>query len=416
MMAPATASLRRTAWQFTIGNSRIVNYIPFVPSDARNPFEFGRELDDTELVDRRAELDRIERSIRNRGKLFLIGPRRYGKTSILSAVEKRFAGRAVILRFDAEAYESLDLLAQAILSGAAASLAGTVERASKAAAKFFATLRPEVSFDLTAEKIKVTVAPRELHRQGEVPTLAYVLAGVNAMAKGHAKPVAVILDEFQQVVLDGGVTAEKQLRAEIQTHRHAGYVFAGSKTRLLADMTGDPARAFWKLGERMFLGPVPRADFLPFLRDGFRSAATHVEPAALDRLMDVAEDVPYNVQRLAYVAWELLRTVPRARLDVEAVDRALATLVRQEYPAYAQLWAALTKTQKKVLKAVIMERGRALTASEVLKRYELAASTMHKTLKLLDDKGVVREEEGAEFVYRLEDPFLGAWLKEAQDL
>ena len=31
---------------------------------------------------------------------------------------------------------------------------------------------------------------------------------------------------------------------------------------------------------------------------------------ALVRLLDVAEDVPYNVQRIAYVAWELLRDEP----------------------------------------------------------------------------------------------------------
>src|SRR6266436_5517101 len=101
--------------------------------ETRNPFEFGRELDDTELVDRDTELALIERAILNRGKLFLIGPRRYGKTSILSAVEKRLSRKgAVILRFDAEAFESLDVLAQALLTDAAAKLAGTVQKATKA--------------------------------------------------------------------------------------------------------------------------------------------------------------------------------------------------------------------------------------------------------------------------------------------
>src|SRR5438477_13110992 len=126
--------------------------------DDRNPFEFGRELDDVELVNRAPELDVIERTIRNRGKLFLIGPRRFGKTSILSAVEKRMARKGiVVLRFDAEAYESLELLAQAMLARATSALTGTLEKASKAASRFFSALRPEVSFDLTEEKIKVSI-------------------------------------------------------------------------------------------------------------------------------------------------------------------------------------------------------------------------------------------------------------------
>ena len=394
-----------------------------MPPEAKNPFEFGRELDDSELVDRDAEIALVERTIRNRAKLFLIGPRRYGKTSLLSAVDKRLSRKgAVILRFDAEAFESLDLLAEAMLAGAATKLAGTMEKAAKAVAKFFARLRPELSFDMKAEKIKVSIAPRDVQgvkggkAGGELPALTDVLHGINAMAKGHGKPVAVVIDEFQQVVLEGGVTAERQLRAEIQTHRDVAYVFAGSKTRLLADMTGDPARAFWKLGERAFLGPIPRPEFIEFLAKGFRRGGHRVDDATLVRLLELSEDVPYNVQRLASIAWEQLRTIPRGVLDAAALERALETLVRQEHPAYAQLWRSLTRTQKTVLKSVIVERGAGLMSGEVLKRYGVGSSTMHKTLQLLDDKGIVREEDSDNLVYRLEDPFLGAWLTQVQDL
>lgn len=39
------------------------------------------ELSTAELVDRRDELRTVLRSMENRAKLFLIGPRRYGTTS-----------------------------------------------------------------------------------------------------------------------------------------------------------------------------------------------------------------------------------------------------------------------------------------------------------------------------------------------
>ena len=69
----------------------------------RNPFEYGRELSRHELVDRRDEIRDIEATIRNRGKLFLIGPRRFGKTSLL-AVSSEEAGDtgAIVIRQDAE--------------------------------------------------------------------------------------------------------------------------------------------------------------------------------------------------------------------------------------------------------------------------------------------------------------------------
>jgi hypothetical protein len=53
-----------------------------------NPFEFGGELKASALIDRDQELDLVIRTIENGGKLFLIGPRRYGKTSILAAAEE----------------------------------------------------------------------------------------------------------------------------------------------------------------------------------------------------------------------------------------------------------------------------------------------------------------------------------------
>jgi len=385
--------------------------------DVRNPFEFGRELSESELVDREQELDLVERAIVNRGKFFLMGPRRFGKTSILSAVEQRVSARgAVVLRYDAEAYETTALLAQALLTGAARKLAGPLDKVGDTVRRVFGRLRPEVAYDLADHKVSVTIGAAE--RAEELPALSKVLDGIEAMAAEASGPVAVIVDEFQQLIADHGETAEKQLRATVQTHRHVAYVFAGSKTRLLADMTGDPGRAFWKLGERHFLGPIPRPDFLAFLRRGFETYGHEPSDEALVRLLDVADDVPYNVQRIAYVAWELLRVEPDAPLTVEVVERALTTIITQEHPAYAQLWTSLTTPQKKVLKAVILEGGRGggLTSAEVLRRHDVAAATMHKTLGVLDDKGIIREDEAeASPRYKLEDPFFGAWLRHVQE-
>jgi hypothetical protein len=98
--------------------------------DKPNPFEYGRELGLGELVDRREEMSAIDAAIRNRGKLFLIGPRRFGKTSVLSAADEAATRQGtVVLRFDAEKYESLELLAEALLTAAARALESRLDRA-----------------------------------------------------------------------------------------------------------------------------------------------------------------------------------------------------------------------------------------------------------------------------------------------
>jgi len=386
-----------------------------LPPTPPNPFEFGRELGAGELVDREAELALVRRTILNRGRLFFIGPRRYGKTSILHAAEELLSEEGVVvLRYNAEAYESLSLLAQALLSGAARRLGGSVEQASAGLRRFFGRLRPEVTYDIDDQRLSVSFGTAA--REGpELPLLAEVLDGIEGMAAERKTPTAVILDEFQQVVIEGGEAAERQLRAAVQRHRHLAYVFSGSKTRLLAQMTGDASRAFWKLGDRYFLGPIPREAFRPALARGFTGAGFAVDPTALDHLLDRAEDVPYNVQRLASACWEALRVASHQTLTVELVDRTLVRIVQQENPAYMQLWQSLTKAQKKALKAVIARGGRELLARETLETHGLAASSMQRALQALDTRGVIREEEEpGRMRYRLEDPFLPAWLADVQ--
>ena len=52
-----------------------------------------------------------------------------------------------------------------------------------------------------------------------------------------------------------------------------------------------------------------------------------------------------------------------------------------------------------------------LRSAAVLARYGIAASPMHKMLKVLDSRGLVRVEETIGSIrYRLEDPFFARWL------
>ena len=386
------------------------------PVSRHNPFEFGGELKASSLIDREQELDLVIRTIENGGKLFLIGPRRYGKTSILAAAEEKLIDSGVaVLRYDAEVYESLDHLAEALLSGAAKLLTPTLEKAGETIRRFASKLKPQIDYDLANQSLSITLNTSGKTVTKALPLLTDVLNIIDKMAAGSGRRAAVILDEFQQIIDEGGATAERQIRGTVQRHHNTAYVFAGSKTRMLADMTNDPARAFWKLGSRIFLGPIPREAWREFLNLGFTRSAFKVQGAALEHLLDVAEDVPFNIQQLANVCWELLRESGGGTLTSDRVDEALVRLVTRENSSYTQIWNNLTRRQKIALKAVINEGGKGLRSAGVLAQYGLAASTMHKMLNTLDSRGLIREEESIGSIrYRLEDPFFSRWLRLVQ--
>ena len=380
----------------------------------RNPFEYGRELSLEELVDRQEELRELEATIRNRGKLFLIGPRRFGKTSLLSAAAER-ATRAgtLVLRLDAEKYESLELLAAAILTNAARALAGPLEKAIRLIQKVASRLEPRVTMEGESVSVRLGISPGS---GDPLPVLTEALDAVERLAQESGRDVVVILDEVEQIVVEHGLAAERQLRSTVQQHRRVGYIFAGSATRLLAEMTNDPNRPFYRLGSRLFLGLVPRPEFEIFLSRGFADHDMVLTPEACSRILELAEEVPYNVQRLAHETWEMAQeSRPDAAgtsVGPESVERALERIVRREDPAYTQAWTTLTSNRKKALKAVIQGGGTGLLAAHALRQSGLSASSLKLALTDLEKAHLVRREQaGGDSRYRLVDPFFAAWLR-----
>lgn len=381
--------------------------------DKLNPFEYGRELGLDELVDRREEMAEIEAAIRNRGKLFMIGPRRFGKTSVLSAADEAATRQgAVVLRFDAEKYESLELLAEALLTAATRSLESRLDRVMALIGRAAGVLRPEARVD---QEGSLTISLGARSSRGSLPVLTDALDAIDTLAEESGRTVVVILDEVQQIVVEHGLTAERQLRSTVQQHRHLGYIFAGSATRLLTAMTGDPDRPFYRMGERLFLGPLPRDEFLEFLEKGFAGSGFATEPGACAYILECAEQVPYNVQRLAHQAWEMLLAGPERTVTRELVDGALERLVRREDPAYTQIWTTLRRNQKTAIKALIGEGGLGLLSSAVARRYGVSTPSLQTALKQLEEASLIRSDKrGGQSRYCLIDPFFAAWLRVVQ--
>jgi uncharacterized protein len=384
-----------------------------------NPFEFGRELGTEELVDRADEVAAVVQTIRQGSKLFLVGPRRFGKTSILKTSEDRLSTTdAVVLRFDAESYPALDTFVTSLISTAAKALKGPVERVGEQIRSFFSRLRPEMTFNITQDawsaKLGMNVASTQ---EAHLTLLVEALNGLEALAAAQPKgrPVGLIVDEFQKIIELGGTQAESQIRAAIQRHKRVGYVFAGSKTRMLTAMTMDAARPFYRLGTVRFIGPVPKSDFVAFLRSKFEESGYRIEDDdALQVILDLSEEVPYNVQMLAHACWDQLRTRPKqtAILTSRLVNEAMGLIVRQYDPFYTQIWSSLTAVQQKTLLAVIQEAGARLQSQKVALSVGKGASTVQRALEALTDKEILREQEHEGGVkMRFEDPFLAQWIR-----
>ncbi|MGH9841458.1 MAG: AAA family ATPase [Blastocatellia bacterium] len=376
-----------------------------------NPFTVQQAVKGLRLADRREELHRVKTALQQGRKLFLIGPRRFGKTSILLTVEEELRKKkCFVVMLNVQSFTSIEALTAGIV-GSAARFSGSLKRATTFTREIFSRLNPNLSWNPAEGTFEVSLGIKTTDPSEQGPLLVEALNSLERLAGDSGQNVGVIFDEFQELLILGGAGVEKQLRAAIQTHERVGYVFAGSETSLLTDMISNSARPFYRLGEPLFLKAIPQADFSEYIRAGFGQFNCQIADAALELLYAVAEEVPYNVQLLAETCWEEAARQGRKQITPEEIRGGLRRLLGRFDPVYAGQWAALIPNHRKVLAAIARGTDRRLFAKQVLRQTGLTSGNISKSLQSLEKSAILRKEyQGEETIWRFEDPLFKQWI------
>ena len=372
-----------------------------------NPFVYGEVVPVVAFVDREAELDRLARDLLAGQKIFLISPRRYGKSSLVrQALRAAARGGALTVEVTVSSYSSY----VAFLEGYARALLGIETRLDKARAwmrDMLGSVRPEIRLepdDRGGSQLAVSFPSARSER--DISRLAQdVFALPGRIAESRRRRLAVALDEFQAIGSFDGGSVEHALRAAVQHQRQVGYVFSGSEPSLMERMLGR-SRPFYKAGPVMRLQKIPADRFADFIEARFR--ATRLRPAAGlgAAVVELAGNLPYDVQRLAHEVWDDAQGGRTVGLD--DLHQTLKRLLGEHEAIFEATWQRLTLAQRAALRAAVLEEGRELLSGDVRARYRLGgASTVQASLSAL-----VREEilarEGAQFV--VVDSLLREWV------
>jgi hypothetical protein len=375
-----------------------------------NPFSIEFAVAPHQLIDRTAEVAQVQQALTTAGKLFMIGPRRFGKTSILVAAEEGLKKRAKIIHLNIQSFTSLEQVVRGLVH-ATAKLAPNAQQAARLVKDIFASLQPSLTYNPEKSTFSIALGVKSHAAESPAPMLVTALHEIEEYAQKSKQPVGVILDEFQEILKLGGAGIENQLRSAVQLHRHVGYVFAGSETTLMQDMINNPARPFYRLGLPLFIQSIPREDFRRAIQDAIQALHCVIEEEALTRLLDWAEDVPYYVQLLAKTLWEQVQQHKLARVTPAHLAQVFQSLLAIFDPVYANQWAVLTANQRRVLSAIAEGHTQKLTARAILREYDLSSGTIHKALQALESQHLVRREaSGVDVKYRLEDPLFKGWI------
>lgn len=346
-----------------------------------NPFVYGEVVPPSAFVDRELELERLVQDLGDGQKVFLISPRRYGKSSLIRQTLRTLARRGVLTaEVTVSSYSSylafLEGFTRALVAaGIPRAGPDRWDRARAWLQGVIRSTRPDVRFPPGAGGASPRVSFPAVRSSRDVSVLASeVFALPGRLAEARRRPLVVALDEFQAIAAFDGKSVEHALRAAIQHQRDVGYVFAGSEPTLMEEML-TPRRPFYKAGPVIRLDKIPADVFAAFVDARFAGSGLRPEPGLGAAIVELAGNLPYDVQRLAHEAWDDAAGAGGRRIGVEDLHRTLTRLLAEQATLFETIWQRLTLPQRAVLRAAVLEEGRELLSSDVRTRYRLGGTS-----------------------------------------
>lgn len=368
-----------------------------------SPFVFQQPLAPEDLRGREEEIAAICGAVTAGNAIAVAAPRRYGKTSVLVAVQHRLAeaGHAVAL---------VDLYGTASLAELAVRLerawAATRPRWRKVADRVLRATNLGVS--LSGPGIGLTLTQRPA--TDPLPAL-HALLDLPHRLRTEAARAVVLFDEFQSLNAVEG--AEGLLRSHLQHHRAvAGYAFAGSEPHLLDRQFDDPDRPFFGQALRLRLGRPSRVALAEVIEQGFQRTGRDAGEA-LGVLLAAAEDHPQRAMLLAHFVWEAADDGGEATL--ETWDDALMAARSQVAGEVQARFDRATSNQQRALRLLAHRLPPFAVAGRA--RVGLDAGSVTSTVRSLVRDGLVEQANEASAGtpvagdYRIVDPLLGDWIR-----
>lgn len=373
-----------------------------------NPFVIGHHAEGAAFADRVDEVARLTASMRDPStRLVLYGDRRLGKSSaILVAAEAARAAGTPVAIVDLGKASSATAAGQRVLSAVHREIGVPIdELLSQAAAR----LRGAVSVNVTAEPGGTTSFGLRLEpgapAEAQARLVTDVLDVVEERCAKRGQRIAIVLDEFQRLLLWGTATpddVEWALKATFETHRHIAYVMAGSSRSLVSEMISQKRRALWGVVEAVEMRPIDAPLLVGWIRERASATGVAIDAVAAAAIVRLAGPRTRDVVQLARATW--FRARSQASATREDAIAAFESVVDEQAALHLRLWESRTVTERKVL--IALAAGAVPLAAESLATFDLGPkSTAQSALRALVSDEILAEG------YGYDDPYFRRWVE-----
>jgi hypothetical protein len=376
-------------------------------AQAVNPFRFGALALDEAFTDRESEIDELVADARNGQDVVVFAPRRYGKSSLIWRVAQQLVTEELLVaQVDLMRTPTREKLAEKLAHTIHEEVASRLFRARERL-RVFAGLRikPTVTVDPDDGSVSFSFDARADRRDIDA-TLEGLLALPGRLAAERDRRVALVLDEFQEVVeIDPGLP--KLMRSVFQEQPEVAHIYLGSKRHMMQRIFNDENEPFWRSAKQFELGVIPRAEFEGYASRRFEQTGRELSADASAGVLELTGGHPYATQEAFYFLWE--QTPAGEAADAYRLERALEALLRSEHAHFSLLWERAAAAQRLVLLALAAEQPARPLSGDYQRRHSLpSTATVQTALEALTDAELVSRVGRGE--YRIAEPFLAEWI------
>ena len=332
----------------------------------------------------------LAQRITDRRLTALVGPRRYGKTSLL----KRVAA-------DLQAVGPQPVWVDLYQVTSMADLAGAIDRGLGAVVgpvrRVLDSVAATMSLRLGVLSVQLSHGPSR--RPDPVLSLRSLLDVL--VRAGQRRDLFIVFDEFSGIAnVEGGAGV---LRTELQHHfQSLGIVFAGSEPSTMRMLFSDQAQPFFAQADLVEIGPLSDGAIRRIIEDGFEDTGRSAG-GVTSRIVELADGHPQRAMQLADAVWRLVE--PGNTADLRTWEAALAEVRASVDAGSERFYTLFPAGQQKTLRAVAVSGSIYGTTAS---RLELPPGTARDASEALIGAGVLHRVQRR---LRVIDPLLADWLQ-----
>jgi hypothetical protein len=362
-----------------------------------NPFRFSGPLAPEDMIDRDPESEDLLALAEGGHSFRLVGPRRYGKTTLLRRVlDAAEQERIATVLVDLQDVLSIGEIVVRI-ERAYDRLKGPVRRAVD---QFFRSWNIGLAlggggFTAALQRNPQLDAESVLLRVLELPMALFERDGTTSL---------IVFDEIQDVLAVPG--ADGKIRSVIQHQMEAAtYAFAGSAPGYMQQLFADPKRPLLDQAVPRNLAPLPLDEVAAYVDRRFEVSGRRIG-SALQPMLDFTRGHPQRSMMLAHYLWQ--RTPRGASADEATWIAALDQAAADSAPLMRAIWRNLTTNERRIARALAVV-STPLYSQETAAAVGINRSSIRSALEsMLGNADVIAAAEGEP--PRLTDPMFELWV------